>query len=79
MPSISIEKNTMVSMGYGKEFATEFYPLEVSSSNFQHFDRKSNTGGEIARENREQFQPPINRIFEDASSPSHLLLPVIDR
>ena len=53
--------------------------LEVSSSNFPRFDRKSNTGGVIALENKEQYQPAINRIFYDAVHPSQLILPVIDK
>ncbi len=53
--------------------------LEVSSSNFPRFDRNSNTGGLIARESREQYRPAVNRIFHDATHPSHLILPVIER
>lgn len=53
--------------------------LEVSSSNFPRFDRNSNTGGEIASETADQYQPAINRIFHDAAHPSRLILPVIKR
>jgi hypothetical protein len=53
--------------------------LEVSSSNFPRFDRNSNTGGVIARETADQYQPAINRIFHDAAHPSHLILPIIKR
>jgi putative CocE/NonD family hydrolase len=53
--------------------------LEVSSSNFPRFDRNSNTGGEIASETADQYQPAINRIFHDAAHPSHLILPIIER
>ena len=53
--------------------------LEVSSSNFPRFDRNSNTGGVIASESRDQYQPAINRIFHDASHPSNLILPIIFR
>ncbi len=53
--------------------------LEVSSSNFPRFDRNSNTGGDIASETREQYQPAINRILHDAAHPSHLILPIIER
>jgi putative CocE/NonD family hydrolase len=53
--------------------------LEVSSSNFPRFDRNSNTGGVIASESRDQYQPAINRIFHDAAHPSHLILPLIER
>jgi hypothetical protein len=53
--------------------------LEVSSSNFPRFDRNSNTGGEIASETGDQYQPAINRIFHDAAHPSHLILPIVER
>jgi putative CocE/NonD family hydrolase len=53
--------------------------LEVSSSNFPRFDRNSNTGGEIASETADQYQPAINRIFHDAAYPSRLVLPIIER
>jgi putative CocE/NonD family hydrolase len=53
--------------------------LEASSSNFPRFDRNSNTGGEIASETADQYQPAINRIFYDAAHPSRLILPVIKR
>jgi len=53
--------------------------LEVSSSNFPRFDRNSNTGGVIANESSDQYQPAINRIFHDARYPSHLILPIIKR
>jgi len=53
--------------------------LEVSSSNFPRFDRNSNTGGVIASEARDQYQPAVNHIFHDAAHPSHLVLPIIER
>src|SRR5204862_7959728 len=53
--------------------------LEVSSSNFPRFARNSNTGGEIASESAGQYRPAINRIFHDASHPSRLILPIIER
>jgi putative CocE/NonD family hydrolase len=53
--------------------------LEVSSSSFPRFDRNSNTGGVIAHETADQYQPAVNRIFHDALHPSHLLLPIIER
>jgi uncharacterized protein len=53
--------------------------LEVSSSNFPRFDRNSNTGGVIAQEPPNQYQPAVNRIFHDAAHPSHLILPIIER
>jgi putative CocE/NonD family hydrolase len=64
--------------------ATVFLPghrirLEVSSSHFPRFDRNSNTGGEIASETVDQYQPAISGIFHDAAYPSHLILPIIER
>lgn len=53
--------------------------LEVASSNFPRFARNSNTGGEIASEAAGQSQPAINRIVHDASHPSRLILPSIER
>jgi hypothetical protein len=53
--------------------------LEVSSSNFPRFDRNGNTGGVIASESSDQYQPAINRIFHDAAHPSRLILPTIER
>jgi len=53
--------------------------LEVSSSNFPRFDRNSNTGGIIALETVDKYQPAVNRIFHDAAHPSHLVLPLIER
>jgi putative CocE/NonD family hydrolase len=53
--------------------------LEVSSCNFPRFDRNSNTGGEIASETVDQYQPAINGIFHDTAHPSRLVLPIIER
>jgi hypothetical protein len=49
--------------------------LEVSSSNFPHYDRNPNTGRPIAdeKETRRAWQT----VYHDRSRPSHLLLPVI--
>ena len=51
--------------------------LEVSSSNFPRFDRNTNTGGTIADEPPEAYQPATNRILHDADHPSRLVLPII--
>ena len=53
--------------------------LEVSSSNFPRFDRNSNTGGTIASEQEKDFVQAINRVYHSQVSPSHLILPVIER
>jgi hypothetical protein len=49
--------------------------LDLSSSNFPHFDVNPNSGGpEGAMEH-----PRIarNRVFADAAHPSHIVLPII--
>jgi uncharacterized protein len=49
--------------------------LDVSSSNFPHFDVNPNSG-----EPEGEWQRPRiarNRVFVEAAHPSHLLLPVI--
>jgi predicted acyl esterase len=53
--------------------------LEVSSSNFPKFDRNSNTGGDIATETADLYQPAVNRILHDQDHPSRLILPIIER
>jgi len=53
--------------------------LEVSSSNFPRFDRNSNTGGDLNIETIDQYQPVINRVYHDATHPSRLILPIIER
>jgi putative CocE/NonD family hydrolase len=53
--------------------------LEVASSNFPRFGRNSNTGGEIASDATNDYQPAINRIFHDAEHPSRLIHPIIER
>jgi putative CocE/NonD family hydrolase len=53
--------------------------LEISSSNFQRFDRNSNTGGDISKESADQYQIAVNRIFHDTAWPSRLILPIIKR
>jgi uncharacterized protein len=49
--------------------------IDVSSSNFPHFDRNPNTGEPEARAVRTQVA--TNRVFLDRDHPSHLILPVI--
>ena len=48
--------------------------LEISSSNFPHFDRNPNTGGPIADETR--LRTATQTIYHDEEHPSHLILPV---
>jgi len=53
--------------------------LEVSSSNFPRFDRNTNTGGTNATESEKDFVQAVNRVYHDATHPSHLILPIIER
>jgi uncharacterized protein len=53
--------------------------LEVSSSDFPAFDRNTNTGCNLIDERRENFLVAFNRIYHDASHPSYLLLPIVER
>jgi putative CocE/NonD family hydrolase len=49
--------------------------LDVSSSNFPHFDVNPNTGEPPGR--NERWQTAENAVFCDAARPSHVVLPVI--
>jgi putative CocE/NonD family hydrolase len=51
--------------------------IDISSSNFPHFDVNPNTGGPLGvdRESRVAHQC----VFHDAARPSHVVLPVIPR
>jgi len=49
--------------------------LEVSSSNFPHYDRNPNTGEEPGTARR--FVPATNTVLHDREHPSALVLPVI--
>lgn len=51
--------------------------LEVSSSNFPHFDRNPNTGHAIGVD--AELRTAEQTIFHDHRYPSHLILPVIPR
>ena len=51
--------------------------LEVSSSNFPRFDRNLNTGQDNATGT--QFLTATNVVLHDASHPSALSLPVVER
>lgn len=53
--------------------------LEVSSSNFPRFDRNPNHGGVIAQATAADFVVARNRVWHDATHPSHLVLPMVDR
>ena len=49
--------------------------LDISSSNFPHFDVNPNTGEAEAKATSSRVA--TNRVFMDASRPSHVVLPLI--
>jgi putative CocE/NonD family hydrolase len=51
--------------------------LDISSSNFPHFDVNPNTGEPLGQSRR--FQVAHNTIYHDAAHPSHVVLPIIPR
>ncbi len=51
--------------------------LEISSSNFPHFDRNLNTGGKLGTETLEEARPALQTVYHDAAHPSHVLLPIV--
>jgi len=51
--------------------------VDVSSSNFPHFDVNPNTGEPEARAT--SLRIATNRVYLDASRPSHIILPIIPR
>ena len=51
--------------------------LDISSSNFPHFDVNPNTGEPEGTASR--WARATNTLFVDASRPSHVLLPVVER
>lgn len=51
--------------------------VEVSSSNFPHFDRNPNTG-ELSYKAKRMIGA-LQTVFHDAQRPSHILLPIIRR
>src|SRR3954454_6446490 len=53
--------------------------LDVSGSNFPHYDRNSNTGGVISSEALEDMVIVDTTVHHGGARPSRLVLPVIDR
>jgi putative CocE/NonD family hydrolase len=51
--------------------------VEVSSSNFPHFDRNMNTARPVAEESKPVIA--VQHIYHDRTRPSHLVLPIIPR
>jgi predicted acyl esterase len=50
--------------------------LDISSSNFAHFDCNPNTGEPEGRATHQRIAP--NRVDMDSSRPSQVLLPIIN-
>ncbi|MDQ4112966.1 MAG: CocE/NonD family hydrolase [Actinomycetota bacterium] len=53
--------------------------LDISSSNFPHYDRNSNTGGVISAEALEDMVVADNTVHHGGARPSRLVLPIIER
>jgi putative CocE/NonD family hydrolase len=53
--------------------------LDVSGSNFPHYDRNSNTGGFISAEALEDMVVADTTVHHGGTRPSRLVLPVIER
>ncbi len=51
--------------------------LEISSSNFPRFDRNTNTGGPIGKE--DSFVSALQTVFHTSEHPSHVTLPLVPR
>ena len=51
--------------------------LEISSSNFDRYDRNPNTGHPFGQD--AERRPAVQTVFHDATRPSHIALPVLDR
>ncbi len=51
--------------------------VEVSSSNFPHYDRNLNTGGPLFRESK--FERATQTVFHDAAHQSQIIMPLIPR
>jgi len=51
--------------------------VEISSSNFPHYDRNHNTGGLLFKETK--TERATQTILHDAAHPSHIMLPLIPR
>jgi len=53
--------------------------VDISSSNFPHYDRNTNTGGFISRESIDDAVVAHNTILTGPDHPSRLVLPRINR
>lgn len=53
--------------------------VDVSSSNFPHFDRNTNTGHKLGEDTLIDAIVATQTVLHDADHPSHIILPVIPR
>lgn len=53
--------------------------VEVSSSNFPHWDRNANTGNPLGEDNYSDLRMATQVIYHDAERPSHITLPIISK
>jgi putative CocE/NonD family hydrolase len=51
--------------------------VDISSSNFPHFDRNLNTGNPIGSDVLDNAVVATQTIFHDRARPSHILLPIL--
>jgi len=49
--------------------------VHVTSSDYPHFDRNPDTGGEFGRE--AELRTAAQKVYHEAAYPSHIVLPVI--
>lgn len=49
--------------------------LEISSSNFPHYDRNPNTGHPFGQD--DEMRPAAQTIYHDVERPSHIVLPIM--
>jgi putative CocE/NonD family hydrolase len=83
----TLEKRTPIEPGKVYEYKIDLWPtsnlfrpghrigVEISSSNFPHYDRNPNTGGEFGQETT--FKVAEQTILHDADHPSRIILPII--
>ena len=85
----SFEQPTLIEPGQLYEYTIDLWAtanvfqkghqirVEISSSNFPHYDRNPNTGAEFGTTT--ELKVAQQTIYHDATRPSHIVLPVIPR
>ncbi len=53
--------------------------VEISSSNYPHWDRNTNTGNTPGKDNYSDLVVATQVVFHDAQRPSHITLPIIPK